>query len=38
MADFRGVSAEPGTYAAVSVREKMKKGGWRERSLLLKLC
>jgi hypothetical protein len=37
-ADFRGVSAESGTYAAVSVREKMKKGGWRERSLLLKLC
>jgi hypothetical protein len=31
-ADFRGVSAEGGTYAAVSVREKMKKGGWRERS------
>ena len=37
-ADFRGVSADSGTYAAVSVREKMKKGGWRERTLLLKLC
>jgi hypothetical protein len=37
-ADFRGLSAESGTYAAVTVREKMKKGGWREHSRLFKLC
>jgi hypothetical protein len=36
-ADFRGVSAEAGTYAAVSVREKTK-SGWREHSRLFKLC
>jgi hypothetical protein len=37
-ADFRGMSTETGTYAAVTVREKMKKGGWREHSRLYKLC
>jgi hypothetical protein len=37
-ADFRGLSAERGSYAAVTVREKMKKSGWRERSRLFKLC
>jgi hypothetical protein len=37
MVDFRGVSAEAGTYAAVSVREKTK-SGWREHSRLFKLC
>jgi hypothetical protein len=36
-ADFRGVTAEPGTYSAVRVREKMK-SGWRESSRLFKLC
>jgi hypothetical protein len=37
-ANFRGVSAEAGTYAAVTVREKMKSGGWREHARLFKLC
>ena len=36
-ANFRGVSAEAGTYAAVTVREKTK-SGWREHSRLFKLC
>jgi hypothetical protein len=36
-ADFRGMSAEAGVYATVSVREKMK-SGWRERTRLFKLC
>jgi hypothetical protein len=37
-ANFRGVSAEAGSYAAVTVREKMKSGGWREHARLFKLC
>jgi hypothetical protein len=37
MADFRGMSAEPGAYATVTVREKTK-SGWRESSKLFKLC
>ena len=37
MADFRGLDAEPGAYATVTVREKMK-SGWRERTRLFKLC
>lgn len=36
-ADFRGVTAEPGTYSAVRVRAKMK-SGWSESSRLFKLC
>jgi hypothetical protein len=38
-ADFRGLGAERGSFATVTVREKMKKkGGWRERTKLFELC
>jgi hypothetical protein len=37
-ADFRGVSSANGSYAVVSVREKMKNGKSRTRSLVFKLC
>jgi hypothetical protein len=36
-ANFRGMSAGAGSYAAVTVREKTK-SGWRKSARLFKLC